>query len=278
MTVSQWHKLAADSLRKSGDPDAKTDSSLFLCAVLDVALSRLRFLPDDELTEEQQRKLDEMLMRRMQGEPEQYIEGFCWFMGYKFRSDKRALIPRQDTETLCEAALNEIRTVSSPKVLDLCCGSGCIAAALAAARPDASVTACDISADAIELTKENAALCSVVLTVLQGDGFEPVAGQVFDLIVCNPPYLSADDMQKLQAEVRHEPAIALFGGEDGLDFYRRFAAQMKPCLKGGAAALFEVGMGQASEVKRIFGGAFPHARVDTVKDLNGIERVVRVRT
>ena len=278
MTLAQWRKYAAPRLRAAGDLDAETDSCLFLCAVLGVERPLLRFRAEEELDEEALKALETMLLRRESGEPEQYIEGAAYFMGLKLKIDSRALIPRSDTETLCEAAIAEIKTAPQPRVLDMCTGSGCIAVSVAKYCPRAAVTACDISAEALALAEENALINGVRLECVQSDGFLNLEGRRFDALLCNPPYLTGQDMAQLQREVAHEPRLALYGGEDGLAFYRRFAREMKEHLNASALVLFEVGAGQSSDVCALMQRAYPESKTDTIKDLNGVERVVRMRT
>lgn len=167
--------------------------------------------------------------RREAGEPLQYVEGFAFFMGRRFRVDERVLIPRPDTEILAERALQYLEALPAPRVLDLCTGSGALAVTIAAQRPDARVVACDISEEALCVARENAAGLNVAFA--RGDLFAAVEG-AFDVIVCNPPYLTAEDMLSLQREVRYEPALALRGGADGLDFYRRIAANCRFACAG----------------------------------------------
>ena len=208
--------------------------------------------------------------RREAGEPLQYVEGFAFFMGHRFRVDSRVLIPRPDTEILAEAALGYLEKLESPSVLDMCTGSGALAVTIARARRDARVTAVDISEDALCVARENGADTQVQF--VKSDLFDSVEGD-FDVIVCNPPYLTSGDMDELQSEVRQEPALALFGGEDGLDFYRRMAEALPQRMKH--AAFFEVGMGQAADVKEIMQAAV-HGRCEIFRDLTGIERVVMI--
>ena len=132
--------------------------------------------------------------------------------------------------------------------------------------------------DAVRLTEENARKLGADVTAVCADGFAGVAGRRFGLIVCNPPYLSARDMDELQREVKREPALALYGGADGLEFYRRFIGGMPPYLAEGGAAAFEVGMGQAETVEKLLRARFPGADTGSINDLNGIPRVVYVRT
>ncbi|MCR4622173.1 MAG: peptide chain release factor N(5)-glutamine methyltransferase [Clostridiales bacterium] len=278
MTAGQWLSKAVCALREAGDQDYKTDSGLFLCAVLGIQPGQLRFTEDKPLTEEHLSRLDGMLSRRLAGEPEQYIEGEAWFMGHPFRADRRALIPRQDTETLCEWAIDELKRFESPRVLDLCCGSGCIGISVKLSCPKAYVTLSDISPEALALARENAVKLGAEVEAVCADGFSGVTGRSFELIVCNPPYLSAVDMDSLQKEVAFEPSLALYGGTDGLEFYRRFISEMPPYLARGGAAAFEVGQGQAEQVETLLTCCFPGAQTGAVRDINGIMRVVYVRT
>lgn len=192
-----------------------------------------------------------LLERRVLGEPLQYVLGEWEFMGLPMRTDARALIPRPDTEILCEAALKRIRP--GARVLDLCCGSGCIGIALAKLG-GAVVTASDISPDALALARENAAWNGVSLTLVRSDLFADIAG-TFDLIVSNPPYLDAEEMAGLDASVRFEPALALDGGPDGLSFYRRIRADYARFLNPGGALLLEIGYRQKDAVTALFGNA-----------------------
>lgn len=276
MTLDSWLKYAREQLEASDDPDAEWDARVFLCAVTGLELSSLRFESARELPPDKEQQLEQMLLRRKNGEPEQYIEGRAWFMGIELEVDPRVLIPRQDTETLCEFALETIKELRCPRVLDLCTGSGALAVAIAKLRPDAQVTASDLSLPALEVAKKNAGRTGVMVSFLQGEGFEPLNGQAFDLIVCNPPYLSERDMRELQKEVRAEPEMALYGGEDGLDFYRSFSVQAGRYLRPDGVLAFEVGAGQADTVREylIKSGA---ASTGKVKDLCGIERVVYMR-
>lgn len=277
MTFGEWMIRARAELERAENPDAQVDARLLVCGLLELAPGELAEIRGREMPMEQQAELDRRLARRLSGEPLQYIEGAAYFMGLKFAVDSRVLIPRQDTETLCEHALMLLRGQTGAEVLDLCTGSGAIAISIARLQPGLHVTATDICLDALDVARENARLNGVRVRFLQGDLFAPVAGERFDAILCNPPYLSADDMSHLQAEVAREPQTALFGGEDGLTFYRRLAAEVYGHLKPGGCALFEVGEGQAAEVLRLMSENAMCAASGTVKDLPGVERVVWIR-
>ena len=278
MTFGEWIAAARDELERAGNPDAQVDARLLVCGLCDLAPGRLAGICGQEMPAALHAELERRLDRRLSGEPLQYIEGAAYFMGLKFAVDSRVLIPRQDTETLCEQALTFLRGYTGAEVLDLCTGSGAIAISVARLQPGLRVTATDMSSDALSVASENAHLNGVYIRFMQGDLFEPVAGERFDAILCNPPYLTADDMVHLQTEVACEPRMALFGGEDGLMFYRRLAHEVYRHLKPGGYALFEVGDGQAAEVLRLMSENAMCAASGTVKDLPGVERVVWIRS
>lgn len=210
-------------------------------------------------------RLEELVSRRKSGEPLQYILGKWEFMGLPFYTRHCALIPRQDTETLCEEALS----IGGKTLLDLCCGTGCIGVSLAKLG-SFEVTFGDISRDCLALARENAALNGVSGKFQLTDMFSDISDS-FDLICVNPPYIPTSELASLQAEVKREPVLALDGGADGLDFYRSIARDYATHLSPGGTLLMEVGAGQAEDVAAMF----PNAR--RIEDICCIERVVAVR-
>ncbi len=209
--------------------------------------------------------IEGIVKRRARGEPLQYILGKWEFMGLPFYTRHCALIPRQDTETLCEEALS----IGGKTLLDLCCGTGCIGVSLAKLG-GFEVTFGDISPDCLALARENAALNGVSGKFLLTDMFSDIS-EGYDLICVNPPYIPTSELASLQAEVKREPRLALDGGADGLDFYRRISRDYAAHLNPGGALLMEVGAGQAADVAEMF----PNAR--RIEDICCIERVVAVR-
>jgi len=211
--------------------------------------------------------------------PVQYVIGHTEFCGFDIMVDDRVLIPRPETELLVEKAIRLVHslqpTVHSPRILDLCTGSGCIAIALTKASSDCRIVASDISEDAIEVAEKNASKHRVNerIQFVSGDLFNNITGR-FDLIVSNPPYIARFEFETLQKEVLREPRIALDGGEDGLDFYRRIVNLAGEYLNPGAHLLFEIGYGQAEEIKRIVESRRFFKVIDVVKDFNDIDRVV----
>ena len=268
-TIREALRAAQAALAPVAGEEAAREARLFFCHALGWDMARLLSRQSDIFPGEYEKMLEEMLARRLAGEPLQYILGEWELMGLPFRVDARALIPRQDTETLVEAALGLIKERGYRTVLDLCCGTGCIGISLAALS-GAAVTLADISVDALALARENAEKNGVCARVMETDLFSNITGS-FDLIACNPPYLSDADMAALQREVRFEPALALYGGEDGLDFYRRIRTEYAAHLNPRGALLLEVGFGQAAAVCALFG-----ENAYVLRDLCGVERVVAV--
>ena len=274
MKIAEWLNHARMLLAESGCPDAEIDARWIAEDTLGMSWTDLRFEGDQAVTPEQRDRLDERLRRRAAGEPVQYILERADFMGLRFYVDRRVLIPRQDTETLVEAALIALRALPGPDVLDLCAGSGCIGLSLKSLAPHSRITLADVSRDALEVARINAKALSADVRLRCGDLFQAVGRERFDCIVSNPPYIPVGEIQDLQREVQCEPTLALSGGEDGLDFYRRIAAGAGAHLNPGGSVYLEVGAGQAGDVLALLREALPCADSGVVRDLNGVERVV----
>ena len=274
MTLGQWLDAAERELTQTGSPDPRADAEWMAVDVLGVSRGALGWMRKSALSAQQQVQLDAWLARRAKGEPLQYIEGAAWFMGLEFGVDPRVLIPRPDTETLCEAALELLEGMQTPAVLDMCTGSGAIGVSVKRFCPRAKVTLTDVSRDALLVARTNAMRLGAQVEALQGDLYDAIAGRRFDMILCNPPYLTGEDMAALQREVRFEPALALFGGQDGLDFYRRIADGLNEHLNPGGYLLLEVGMGQDQDVLQLVQSAMDCADTQVLEDLNGVARVV----
>ncbi len=219
------------------------------------------------------RKIYEIAEKRMTGRPLWYIIGDVDFYDCKIKVDERALIPRPETEILAQQAVNALE--DGDKVLDLCTGSGCIAIAIArhAKGKKIQITAADVSDAAIMLAKENANLNSADINFVQSDLFSRVHGR-FNLIVCNPPYIKTAEIPYLQREVKdYEPRIALDGGDDGLEFYRRLSKEVTRYITRGGMLMLEVGEGQAEDVLKLFPKR-DYAMI--VKDFSGVERFLKI--
>ena len=251
----------------------KLDSEYLLAEALHVPRLNLLLSPMDEVSGEAEKRYRSRLARRANHEPLQCLLGTEDFYGLTFRVTPHVLIPRADTEALCEKALEVLP--ENGRVLDLCTGSGALATAIAHNRKDARVFASDLSTDALLIARENAARNHADVTFFQGDLFEPLTGLIFDLIVSNPPYISGEDMHTLQPEVRQEPQMALYGGEDGLDFYRRIVEKAPQHLSENGWLCFEIGDTQAKDVISLMQQDFEE--IACFQDLSGLDRVVRGR-
>lgn len=266
LTIREAVIKTAKTLDFSGCEEARTEARLLVAHAAQISEKNLLQNGDRTLGEGEAAALDALMTERLMGTPIQYVLGRWAFMGLPFITDTRALIPRQDTETLCEEAIALIRARGYRTCLDMCSGSGCIGISLAKLTGISAALA-DCDEGALALSRENAALNETAVTLVQSDLFASVRGS-FDLIVCNPPYLSDDDMVFLQRELAFEPRHALYGGTDGLDFYRRLAKKAMAFLNPGGALLMEVGVHQAAAIAAFF------EKTAIACDLNGIERVV----
>ena len=269
-------------LRQGGIEDPSLESRRLLACAAGCSdaelIARFFLYAGDEI----ERTARDLCLRRLEGEPLAYIAGSWDFYGLKMLVSPDVLIPRMDTEVLVSAALGILRGgVPEPRILDLCCGSGCIGCALAHALPTARVILADISREALSLARKNAALhrLSTRCVCLKADAKEgpPIRMEHFDMIVCNPPYVTTAELGSLDPSVRDwEPRLALDGGPDGLDFYRAVPGKWKSVLKDGGTLMFEVGEGQAEPVREILreeGFTSFGSTLDTL----GTERVVFAR-
>ena len=226
-----------------------------------------------EVTEEEKQFVEEIYKKLAAHIPAQYIIGHADFFGMKLKVDERVLIPRPETEELVDLILTE-NPEKNLKVLDIGTGSGAIALALAKNRPDWSVTAADISQDALDLSLENANAQNLNLSFIKSDCFSEISAK-YDIIVSNPPYISREDQEEVGLNVLHsEPHLALFADEDGLAIYRRIAEDSKDYLNDGGKIYLEIGYKQGQSVPALFMENLPEKRVRTLKDQFGQDRMV----
>lgn len=252
-------------------PEARNDAWLLLEYVCGIDRNFYFLHRGEEAEQAQVEEYQNVLKKRAEHIPLQYIVGETEFMGLRFKVNASVLIPRQDTETLVETALKY--TKPGMKVLDLCTGSGCIIISIMHYAKEVEGYASDISIQAVNLAKENARLNQVAVRFERGDLFEPVSG-VYDMIVSNPPYIRTEEIPRLMPEVRQfEPYEALDGREDGLYFYRRIIAEAPAYLKEGGRLLFEIGCDQGKEVEEILQQAGFH-EIKILQDLAHNDRVV----
>lgn len=255
---------------KQADID-ESDAEWIYSLVLDVPRSELSI--ERNVKSSESKRINEIAEQRLKGRPLWYIIGDTEFMDCKIKVDERALIPRPETELLADAVVKSAE--NGDKILDLCTGSGCIAVSVAKALRDkgCQVTASDVSDAAIMLATENAALNGVNVNFVLSDLFTNVRGR-FNIIVCNPPYIKSGEIPHIQKEVReHEPRVALDGGEDGLDFYRRIASDVRSYLAKDGMLIMECGEGQANDILQLFP---KRDYVMVMKDLSGVDRFVKI--
>lgn len=288
-------KMGENQLISSKVPNPKKDAEDLYMGML--GIDRTRFFMDwsREVDDSQCEKYFALIEKRAKRMPLQYIIGYQEFMGLKIEVNPSVLIPRPETELLVEQAVkimlskgqqpspladgeefsDKIASRKNWKVLDLCCGSGAIGIAVAHRCSNAKVTACDISSAAIETAKKNAQNARVKITFEQGDLFEAIGKKDYDMILSNPPYVKTVVLPTLQEEVKdYEPLLALDGGQDGLEFYRRIIAQAPVHLKRQGVLILETGHDQGEDIKAFVraNGSFEDCAV--MKDYNGHDRIV----
>lgn len=276
MTVLQLYQTAYQTvLQNAQEPDSCAfDLSCLLEQVFGFDRFHLPSRGNQEASPTQAEQFQTLCARYLTGEPLQYLLGEWEFFGLPFSVGEGVLIPRPDTETLVETGLSLLRGTLSPVIADLCAGSGCVGIALASQRPDATVYALERSEQAFGYLQTN-----IEKNRAQGvrpllcDVLSPPALPLLDFVVSNPPYIPRHEMETLQPQVKHEPWMALFGGEDGYDFYRALPALYLPHLKPGGAIAFEVGYNQAEQVSGLLAAA-GYTGVGVEHDLSGIARVV----
>ncbi|MDD7408562.1 MAG: peptide chain release factor N(5)-glutamine methyltransferase [Anaerovoracaceae bacterium] len=278
-------KIGINRLEAENNPDARLDAELLLLHAVGEPRSFLYVHRNDACDDYTADHYFNMIDRRAEGEPLQYITGSQEFMGLDFEVNESVLIPRQDTETLVEYALARAATMkNSISIMDMCCGSGAIAVSMAKNLPKAKVTACDISEDALQVAQRNASKNGVekrvsfeqtnMFTRIKRGREAPLKGR-FDMILSNPPYIPSGDIPGLQREIaEHEPMKALDGGDDGLDFYRILAEHSWEHMSKKGLLIMEIGFDQADAVKALLDEAGYYENIEIHKDLAGKDRVV----
>ncbi len=310
-TLKAAYTLGRERLRRAGVPEADLDAWYLLEYVTGLGRASYLMEPDREMTEQQSLRYEECISKREQRVPLQHITGEQEFMGLTFRVDENVLIPRQDTETLVEQALEILKKGQLPRsggklhILDLCTGSGCILLSVlhyadkcdtgrynagqcdpgmhdpekhdaedpADMPGDIEGTGADISEKALSIAGQNADALGIRAGFIRGDLFENIRGK-YGMILSNPPYIRSAEIDALQEEVRlHDPREALDGREDGLYFYRRITDEAREHLLPGGWLIFEIGYDQAEDVSGLMRSA-GYTEVRVKKDLAGLDRVV----
>lgn len=277
-TVRRLLEWTEDFLRKKGFESPRLEAQILLAHALGCKKIDLYVRHDEEPAEDGRTAFREMIKKRAEGMPVAYLVGHREFYSLEFAVSPAVLIPRPETETLVMEALRRLKPLEAPRVLDIGTGSGAIAVAIAKQHRGANVTAVDVSAAALAVATANAQRHGVAdrITFLEGDLFGPVAGQTFDLIVSNPPYIADAEFAALDLGVRDfEPRTALAGGSDGLDFYRRIAADVSKQLAVGGTVMVEIGATQEAPVRDLLAANLESG--PSFKDPAGRPRVVTAK-
>jgi len=287
MTVLEILNWSTNCLKDHRIENPRLNAELLLAHSLNLSREGLYVYLHGQVKREEQETLEKLIRRRILGEPLQYLLGHQEFWSIDFKVDGRVLIPRPETELLVEQALSilsETPERKTPSVLEIGTGSGAIAISLAKEVRDIFLVATDISKEALLLAEKNARSSDVLQQIefVNGNLFAPFrllrGAEPFDLILSNPPYIASLDMDGLAREVKdYEPAIALNGGEDGLAFYRSIVSQAPSYLRSGGWLLLEVGQGQREKVSIMFDKQEDFFAPQWVRDLSGIERVVKAQ-
>lgn len=274
MNYTEAFLLGMQKLKEAEIGEAQLDARLLLEEVCGTDHNTLLCHGDREVSEKEEEQYRKTIEQRAQHVPLQHILGYQDFMGLRFHVNEHVLIPRQDTEILVEEAMRYLH--DGMRILDLCTGSGCILLSLLHYSNDCEGTGVDISKEALQVAALNAELLGIKADFLKSDLYEKVTGK-FDLLVSNPPYIESAVIPTLMEEVReYDPYIALDGGEDGLDFYRRIIGGAQDYLKRGGQILMEIGSGQAQAVSELLREA-GFKEIDVCRDFAGLDRVVSGR-
>ncbi len=280
MTLKSWIENGEARLRSGPHPErARRDAEMLVLHLVQRDRAFLIANPQAELSAEGAVRYYVLLERRLAGEPMQYITGEAEFYGLPFRVNRDVLIPRPETEHLVEKALALAAGFEKPRIADVGTGSGAIAVALAHELTEAQITAVDISRAALTVARGNAERNGVSnhIRFVEGDLLAPVAGEQFEMVVSNPPYVAESDRASLSVEVRdYEPELALFAGS-GLDVYRRLIPEARGALVSGGFLVLEIGCGQDTAVAELLAEA-GFEQIEFTADLQGIPRVATARS
>lgn len=274
MTIKQAITKGMIMLKSNNVESPKLKARLLLQYVLDKPRQYIIVYDNKEIDKQQQWQYFVNIEKLTKGIPLQHITHRQEFMKMDFFVDENVLIPRPDTEILVEEVIKIAQKYNSPRILDLCTGSGVIAISLKKFVPNADITAVDISEKALEIAQKNAKKLETKINFLKSDLFDKLDNKKFDIIVSNPPYIRKDEIKKLSEEVQKEPKIALDGGEDGLDFYRIIAEQAINYLKTGSFLCFEIGYNQKNDVIKIIEDEQNYKNTYCKKDLYGNDRII----
>lgn len=274
MTIKQILTKGMIILKSNNVESPKLKARLLLQYVLKKSRQYLIVYDNQEIDKKEQWEYFVNIEKLTKGIPLQHITHTQEFMKMDFYVDENVLIPRPDTEILVEEVINIAKKMENPKILDLCTGSGAIAISLAKNVLNSQVYAVDISANALEIAKKNAKNLEAKVKFIKSNLFNSLNNTKFDIIVSNPPYIKRQDIEFLSEDVKKEPQIALDGGYDGLDFYRKIAKQGIDYLKFGSYLCFEIGYDQKEDVEEIIKEQGNYIKTYCKKDLCGNDRII----
>lgn len=274
MTIKETLTKGMIMLKNSNVESPKLKARLLLQFILKKSRQYLIVYDNQEIGKQQQWEYFVNIEKLTKGVPLQHITHSQEFMKMDFYVDENVLIPRPDTEILVEEVIKIAQKIEKPKILDLCTGSGAIAISIAKNVPNAEVYAIDVSGNALEVAKQNAHRLEANVKFIKSNLFKNLSKMKFDIIVSNPPYIKKDDIKFLSDEVQKEPGIALDGGYDGLDFYRKIAKQGIEYLKFGSYLCFEIGFDQKDDVMEIIEKEKHYKNTYCKKDLYGNDRII----
>ncbi|MFV0340667.1 MAG: peptide chain release factor N(5)-glutamine methyltransferase [Parachlamydiaceae bacterium] len=275
-TLLEIVKLSEEFLAKKGISSAKKEAEMLVSGVLGMSRMDLYLQFERPLNQEELDRIRERLKRRGEGEPLPYIEGAVEFYRCDLQVNSSVLIPRQETEVLVDKIVKELKflDLKGKRLLDLCTGSGGIGLAIKKEFPDLEVLLSDISEDALRVAQANAQRNQLDVKCLLGDFLEPLKMERVDFVVCNPPYISKEEFEALSPEVKEfEPHLALFGGEDGLRFYRQLKEKLPLHLYPHGRVWLEIGAAQGAAVSALFSGPV-WKKVVLEKDWSGRDRFI----
>ena len=265
-------------LTKHGSDSPRLDAEVLLAYARKCERIRLYTNYEDEVSGAERTLMRALVQRRAKSEPVAYLVGNREFFGLDFYVDQNVLVPRPDTETLVMELVDEAKKAASPFILDLCTGSGCIAISAASHCPHASFLATDISGAALAIAEKNAESngLSQKIQFLQSDYFGAISNDsAFDIIASNPPYIPDAEIESLEADVRqHEPRLALAGGADGLDYYRKIIQEADSYLKDEGVLLLEFSPEQEASLRQLFEASGKYTEISVKSDLAGRARVI----
>ena len=274
-TLGDILKKSEEFLVRKGIENAKGDARRLLAHGLGLAPMQVLLQFDRPLGETEVATLRALVVRRSQNEPLQHILGVVGFRHLQIRCDGRALVPRSDTEGIVDEVLSRLKGMSRAHVHEVGVGSGCIALSLRHERADLRVTGSDLSPDALALARHNAQTLGIWLPLFQADLLSFAKSETLDAVVSNPPYIPSGDIAGLSAEVQADPRLALDGGPDGLDCFRRLVGQALQALKPGGWLVAEHGFDQGTSTRALCGEGW--TEVSTAKDLSGHDRFLVAR-